>query len=53
MFQKLDLFSFSGEGRKTPALLGSLERADLNHWVGPVILRDKNYNLRGSDSVIV
>jgi hypothetical protein len=29
MFQKLDP---SGDGRKTPTLLGPLERANLNHW---------------------
>jgi hypothetical protein len=33
MFRKLDLFPFSGEGRKTPTLLGPLETATLNHWV--------------------
>jgi hypothetical protein len=30
--QKLDLFPSSGEGWKTPTQLGSLERANLNHW---------------------
>jgi hypothetical protein len=33
MFRKLDLFPSSGDGKKTPTLLGPLERADLNHWV--------------------
>jgi hypothetical protein len=28
----LDLFLSSGDGRKTPALLGPLERGHLNHW---------------------
>jgi hypothetical protein len=32
MFWKLDLFLSSGEGRKTPTLLGPLEKANLNHW---------------------
>jgi hypothetical protein len=32
MFRKLDLFPSSGERRETPTLLGSLERANLNHW---------------------
>jgi hypothetical protein len=32
MFQKLDLFLSSGEGKETPTLLGSLERANLNYW---------------------
>jgi hypothetical protein len=27
----MDLFTFSGERRETPALLGLLERANLNH----------------------
>jgi hypothetical protein len=31
-FRKLDLFPSSVEGRETPALLGPLERANLNHW---------------------
>jgi hypothetical protein len=31
MFRKLDLFPSSGERRETPTLLGSLERANLNH----------------------
>jgi hypothetical protein len=31
-FPKQDLFPFSGNGRETPTLLGSLERANLNHW---------------------
>jgi hypothetical protein len=26
------MFPFSGEGRETPTLFGTLERADLNHW---------------------
>jgi hypothetical protein len=30
MFRKLDLFPSSGEERETPALLGPLERANLN-----------------------
>jgi hypothetical protein len=30
-FRKLDLFPSSGEGREIPTLLGSLERANLNH----------------------
>jgi hypothetical protein len=34
-FRKLDLFPFSGEGRKTPTLLGPLERANLNHLLSP------------------
>jgi hypothetical protein len=29
---QLDLFPSSGEGGKTPTLLGPLERASLNHW---------------------
>jgi hypothetical protein len=29
-FRKLDLFPSSGEGEKTPTLLGPLERANLN-----------------------
>jgi hypothetical protein len=28
----MDLFPSSGEGGKTPILLGSLETANLNHW---------------------
>jgi hypothetical protein len=32
-FRKLDLFPLSGEvGEKTPAHLGPLEKANLNHW---------------------
>jgi hypothetical protein len=32
-FRKLDLFASSGEGgEKTPAQLGPLKRANLNHW---------------------
>jgi hypothetical protein len=31
-FRKIDLFPFSGEGSETPALLGLLERDNLNHW---------------------
>jgi hypothetical protein len=34
MFRKQDLFLSSGGGRKTPTLLGPLERANLNHWTG-------------------
>jgi hypothetical protein len=30
-FRKLDLFPSSGEGEKTPAMLGPLERANLSH----------------------
>jgi hypothetical protein len=29
---ELDLFPSSGKGWQTPALLGHLERANLNHW---------------------
>jgi hypothetical protein len=32
MFRKLDLFPSSGEGGKTPALLGPVERSNLNHY---------------------
>jgi hypothetical protein len=35
-FRKLDLFPSSGDG-ETPALLGPLERANLNHWTTHVI----------------
>jgi hypothetical protein len=35
-FRKLDLFPSSGEGKKTPTLLGPLERANLQS-TGPVI----------------
>jgi hypothetical protein len=31
-FRKLDVFPSSDEGRETPALLGPLERDNLNHW---------------------
>jgi hypothetical protein len=31
----VDLFPSSGQGRKTPTPLGSLERANLNHWKTP------------------
>jgi hypothetical protein len=31
-FRKLDLFPPSGEGGKTPTLLGPLERVNFNHW---------------------
>jgi hypothetical protein len=31
-FRKLDLFPSSDEGEKIPTQLGSLERANLNHW---------------------
>jgi hypothetical protein len=31
-FRKLGPFPSSGEGRKTPTLLGPLERVNLNHW---------------------
>jgi hypothetical protein len=31
-FRKVDLFPSSVEGRETPALLGPLERTNLNHW---------------------
>jgi hypothetical protein len=30
--RRLDLFPSSGEGGKTPTLLGPLERANLKHW---------------------
>jgi hypothetical protein len=36
-FRKLDLFSYAGEGRETPTLLGPLERANLNHWCRPLL----------------
>jgi hypothetical protein len=36
-FWKLDLFSFSGEGRKTPTLLDPLEKANFKSITGPVI----------------
>jgi hypothetical protein len=29
--QKLDLFPSSGEGKETPALMGPLEKANINH----------------------
>jgi hypothetical protein len=32
MFQKLDLFPSSGEGRETSTLLGPLESANLYSW---------------------
>jgi hypothetical protein len=35
-FQKLDLFPSSGKEGKTPTQLGTLERANLNHWTIPV-----------------
>jgi hypothetical protein len=31
-FRKLDVFPSSYDGRKTPALLGSLEITNLNNW---------------------
>jgi hypothetical protein len=31
-FQKLNLFSSSGERRDTPTQLGPLERANFRHW---------------------
>jgi hypothetical protein len=31
-FRKLDLFSSSGKGGKSPTQLGPLERANMNHW---------------------
>jgi hypothetical protein len=45
MLRKLDLFASSGGRKETPAMLASLERANLNHWTmdrfhKPVILRD-------------
>jgi hypothetical protein len=37
MFRKLDLFPSSGEGgEKTPTQLGSLKRANFNHWTTSV-----------------
>jgi hypothetical protein len=33
-FRKLDLFPSSGQGKKTPTLLGPLERPNLDHWTG-------------------
>jgi hypothetical protein len=36
---KRDLFPSSGEGRKTPTLLGPLERANLNHWVSAALCK--------------
>jgi hypothetical protein len=33
-FQKLDLFPSSGRVGRTPSQLGTLERANLNHWTG-------------------
>jgi hypothetical protein len=33
-FRELDMFPSSGEGRKTPTLLGPLERANLNRLYG-------------------
>jgi hypothetical protein len=35
-FRQLGLFPSSGEGRETPTLLSSLERANRNHWTSPV-----------------
>jgi hypothetical protein len=32
MYQKLDLFLSSGERWEIPALLGPIERVNLNHW---------------------
>jgi hypothetical protein len=32
-FRKMGLFPLSGEGMKTPTLLGPLERVNLNHWI--------------------
>jgi hypothetical protein len=37
-FFKLNLFLSSGERKGTPILLGSLERANLNHWTTHVML---------------
>jgi hypothetical protein len=38
-FRKLDLFPSAGKGWETPALLGPLERANLNHWSSIVYFR--------------
>jgi hypothetical protein len=32
MFWKMDMFSFSGEVKETPTLLGPLERPNFKHW---------------------
>jgi hypothetical protein len=32
MLRKLDMFPPSDEGKETYTLLGTLERANLNHW---------------------
>jgi hypothetical protein len=37
MLQKLDLYPSSDKRWETPTLLGSLGRADLNHWTAHVI----------------
>jgi hypothetical protein len=33
MFRKLNLFPSSSDRRETPALVGALERDNLNHWM--------------------
>jgi hypothetical protein len=38
MFQKLDMFLSSGEGRKASTLLGPLEKANLSHWQTHILL---------------
>jgi hypothetical protein len=48
MFRKLDLFPCSGEGKKTPTLLGPLERADPlrlpNRGLPPSLPSPENWN---------
>jgi hypothetical protein len=53
-FRKLDLFPSSGEGGgETPTLLDPLERANLNHWMNPVILSVVHYFQNNLDSINV
>jgi hypothetical protein len=40
--RKMDLFPSSGEGRKTPTLLGPLEGANLNHDLSLALSKGPN-----------
>jgi hypothetical protein len=46
-FLKLDQFPSSGERGRTPAQLGPIERASLDHWRTPVRLTTAVVNLMG------
>jgi hypothetical protein len=51
MFWKLDLFPSSGDGRRTPTLLGPLGTADLNHPVTRYRTNQQDTNYANASSI--